>query len=84
MIGTTLADYVLIRTSITGLRLVAPLSAVYLAEEYWRGTLDLVSPLTLYALLEVSFFSLVYLPRKRLLQKVGFPKTAPSSSTKHL
>lgn len=51
------------------MRLVSPLSILYLAAESWRGTLDLTSPLCLYALLESAFFSLVYLPRKRFLQK---------------
>lgn len=71
MIGTTLVELVFIRVSITSLRLVAPLSFVYLAAETWRGKLVLASPFTVYALLELSFFTLVYLPRKRLIQKVG-------------
>jgi len=73
MIGTTLVELVFIRTAITLLRLVTPLSLIYLAEESWRlgGTLNFASPLTLYALLEPAFFTLVYLPRWRYLQKVG-------------
>ena len=73
MIGTTLVDLVLIMIAITFLRLVAPLSLIYLAAEYQRGTLNFASPLTLYALLEFAFFALVYLPRKSLLQKVSYP-----------
>ena len=71
MIGTSLAELVFIRIAITLLRLVAPLSLIYLAAEYWRGTLDFASPLALYALLESGFFALVYIPRKGRLQKVG-------------
>ena len=71
MIGNTLVDFIVIRVSITFLRLVAPASLIYLAAGYWRGTLDFASPLTLYALLEIAFFILVYLPRKSRLQKVG-------------
>jgi len=71
MIGTTLVELVFIRTAITSLRLVAPLSLVYLAAESWRGKLVVASPLTWYTVLELSFFSLVYLPRKRHIQKVG-------------
>jgi hypothetical protein len=67
MIGTTLVELVFI----TLLRLVAPLSLIYLAAEYWRGTLNFTSPLTLFALLELAFFALVYLPRRRHLQKVS-------------
>ena len=71
MIGTTLVEFIFIRIAITLLRLVAPLSLIYLAAEYWRGTLDFLYPPTLYALLEVSFFVLVYLPRRSRLQKVS-------------
>ena len=70
MIGTTLSELIFIRLSITSLRLVAPVSLIYLTAEFWRGTLDLKSPLSLYALLE-SAFILVSLPRKIYLQKVG-------------
>jgi len=74
MIGTTLVELVGIRISIALLRLVAPLSFIYLAAEYWRGTLDFASPLALYALLELAFFALIYFPRKGRLQKVSiFP-----------
>ena len=77
MIGTTLVEFVFIRITITLLRLVAPLSLIYLAAGFWRGTLDLASPLTLYALLEFAFFALVYLPRKIHLQKVGVSHYRP-------
>jgi hypothetical protein len=71
MIGTTLVELIFIRIAITLLRLVAPLSLIYIAVECWRGTLNFASPLTWYALLELGFFALVYLPRRRHIQKVG-------------
>lgn len=71
MIRATLANLIFIRTTITLLRLVAPLSITYLTAECWRGTVDFTSPLSLYALLECAFFTFVYLPRKRYLQKVS-------------
>ena len=71
MIGTTVVELIFIRIAITLLRLVAPLSLIYLAAEFWRGTLNLASPLASYAVLELAFFVLVYLPRKGRLQKVG-------------
>ena len=74
MIGTTLVELVFIRLTITLSRLVAPLSTTYLAVECWKGTLDLTSPLSLYALSELTFLSLVYLPRKSRLQQVSTPR----------
>lgn len=73
MIGTSLVELIFIRLAITALRLVTPLSAIYLAAGFWEGALDITSPPTLCALLEFSFFALVYLPRKSRLQKVGAP-----------
>lgn len=80
MIGTSIAELVFIRLTITSLRLVVPLSATYLAVESWRGTLNLASPLSSYALLELAFFSLVYLPRKSRLQKVRILYSSFNSS----
>ena len=73
MIGTTLPELVFIRSTITLLRLVAPLSLTYLTAEWWRGTLDFAPPPALYALSEAAFFLLVYLPRRSRLQKVRNP-----------
>lgn len=69
MIGTSFVELIAIRLAIAALRLVTPLSAVHLAAGCWGGTLDITSPLTLCAISEVAFFSLVYLPRKYRLQK---------------
>jgi len=69
MIGKTWPEYVFIRLSIFGLRLVAPLSITYLAASWSAGTF-LWSPIVgVYALIEAPFFLLVYLPRRRRLQR---------------
>ena len=73
MIGQTWSEYVFIRLSIFGLRLVAPLSITYLAASWSAGTF-LWSPIVgVYALIEAPFFLLVYLPRRRRLQRVRAP-----------
>jgi hypothetical protein len=70
MIGQSWPEYVFIRLSITGLRLVAPLSIIYLSASWSVGTF-LWSPfLGAYALIEAPFFLLVYLPRYYRLQRV--------------
>lgn len=73
MIGTSLPEYLFIRTSIALLRLVAPLSFIYVAclvaappPSRWQATL------AGYAVVEVLFYTLVYLPRHYLLQKACF------------
>lgn len=69
MIGQTWPEYVFIRLSIFVLRLVAPLSTVYLAASWSAGTF-LWSPLFgVYALIETLFFILVYLPRHTSFQR---------------
>jgi pimeloyl-ACP methyl ester carboxylesterase len=69
MIGQSWPEYVFIRLSITGLRLVAPLSIIYLSASWSVGTF-LWSPfLGAYALIEAPFFLLVYLPRYYRLQR---------------
>ncbi|KAH8998375.1 hypothetical protein EDB86DRAFT_3064189 [Lactarius hatsudake] len=69
MIGHSWPEYVFIRFSVSALRLVAPLSIVYLAASWSAGTF-LWSPLFgVYALIESLFFLLVYLPRRSRLQR---------------
>ncbi|KAI9449905.1 hypothetical protein BJY52DRAFT_1305632 [Lactarius psammicola] len=69
MIGQTWPEYVFIRLSIFALRLVVPLSVVYLTASWSAGTF-LWSPLFgVYALIETLFFLLVYLPRRSHLQR---------------
>ena len=72
MIGHSWPEYVLIRVAILALRLVAPLSIVYLAASYSVGTF-LWSPLFgVYTLLEAAFFFFVYLPRRSYMQRVRY------------
>ena|SRR5712675_2035184 len=79
MIGTTRPEYVFIRISIFALRLIAPLSILYLAVSYNAKTF-LWSPfLGVYALIEAVFYLLVYLPRSYYLQRVRL--LSPHDST---
>ncbi|KAN0116606.1 Alpha/Beta hydrolase fold [Russula decolorans] len=69
MIGNSWPEYVFIRTSITALRLIAPLSIIYLAASYHAAAF-LWSPfLGVYALVEAAFYLFVYLPRSFYLQQ---------------
>lgn len=70
MIGQTWPEYVFIRLSISALRLVAPLSIVYLAASWSVGTFIWSPVFGVYALIETLFFFLVYLPRHFHLQRV--------------
>lgn len=70
MIGKSLPEYIFIFISIGLLRLVAPISFLYVAylvvaqpSTGWQTSLGG------YALLEILFYTLVYLPRRWLLQK---------------
>jgi pimeloyl-ACP methyl ester carboxylesterase len=69
MIGRSLPEYVFIRTSIFGLRLVAPVSILYLVATLYEGRILLSQWLLGTAFAEATFFLFVYLPRKRFLQK---------------
>ena len=70
MIGQTWPEYVFIRLSIFGLRLVAPLSIVYLAASWSVGTFFWSPLFGVYALIEALFYLLVYLPRQYRFQRV--------------
>ncbi|KZP07992.1 hypothetical protein FIBSPDRAFT_922742 [Athelia psychrophila] len=79
MIGKTLHEYIGIRLAITAIRLVAPLSLLYIALSLAQRRV-LVSPwLAAYAALEASFYLLVYLPRDHYLQKVSLSLFAPAA-----
>ncbi|KAF9524466.1 hypothetical protein CPB83DRAFT_909896 [Crepidotus variabilis] len=73
MIGNSFIDYVNIRISIAGLRLVAPLSVVYLCTCAVAPAVFFL-PVAIYASLEATFYLLVYLPRRARLQA---PPTHP-------
>lgn len=74
MIGKSLPEYYFIRICIIALRLVAPLSIAYLALRPIRS-LHLAFKhdilLQAYAGAEAVFFLLVYIPRKRMMQKMS-------------
>ncbi|OJA13591.1 hypothetical protein AZE42_02725 [Rhizopogon vesiculosus] len=70
MLGTSLPEYAFIRTSITLLQLIAPFSFICVAyliaappATTWQAWLGA------YAVVEVLFYVLIYLPRRSLLQK---------------
>ena len=70
MIGRSLPEYIFIRLSIWGLRLIAPLSIAYTLLSYHRGHFIFSRSLGYCAAAEACFYLLVFLPRARLLQKV--------------
>ncbi|KAM5536343.1 hypothetical protein V8D89_009995 [Ganoderma adspersum] len=78
MIGRSLAEYVFIRLSILGLRLIAPLSITYLATSWYHGRPLFSTGLAIYAAAEASFYLLVVIPRRRVLQKAATHPPLPS------
>lgn len=70
MIGHSIPEYVFIRVSITILRLIAPLSIIYLAGCYYTQQWILSPWLSAYAAVEATFYLLIYLPRSMFMQKV--------------
>jgi hypothetical protein len=73
MIGNSWPEYVLIRISLLALRLIAPLSIIYLALSF-HASAFLWSPfLGVYAIVEAAFYLFVYLPRSFYLQRVSCP-----------
>jgi len=81
MIGNSWPEYAFIRISILALRLIAPLSIIYLAASYHAAAF-LWSPfLGAYALVEAAFYLFVYLPRSFYLQHVSFPSKLPDLLT---
>ena len=77
MIGNSWPEYIFIRISITTLRLIAPLSIIYLAASYHVAPFLWFPFLGLYALVEAAFYLFVYLPRSFYLQQVSFPSKPP-------
>lgn len=77
MLGNSFAEYVFIKAAIAALRLIAPLSVLWVAwillvpapvyhDPKWA---PLYSCSLIYASLEIAFFVCVYLPRRYHLQK---------------
>ncbi|THH13832.1 hypothetical protein EW146_g6434 [Bondarzewia mesenterica] len=71
MIGRSIPELVFIRLSIISLRLIFPLSIVYLAASYHERRLLLSPYLALYALTEILFYTCVFFPRRLLMQKAA-------------
>ncbi|KAJ6257760.1 hypothetical protein Dda_7549 [Drechslerella dactyloides] len=88
MIGTSFLDLIAIRTSITLLRAITPLSILYtlslpfLPSSLFTPTARLLS---LYPICESAFYLLVYLPRKRHLQAAAqHPPPPPAHARRAL
>jgi hypothetical protein len=78
MIGTSLWDYIFIRTCIFLLHLVAPLSVIYsLVSRLVRLPFQLPQVLQVWLALEAVFYLTVYLPRKEYLQRAARHPTPP-------
>ena len=71
MIGHSTHEYIFIRICIFGLRLLAPLSILYVAASLYDRRWIVHPGIGYYALLESAFYLLVYLPRSKSLQKVS-------------
>ncbi|KAI0039539.1 hypothetical protein FA95DRAFT_1577541 [Auriscalpium vulgare] len=83
MIGNSLPELIFIRASILGLRSIAPLSFIYLAASTHAGAFLWTPVLGAWAITEAAFYTLVYLPRRRSMQKnaVHPPLTAEERRT---
>jgi hypothetical protein len=79
MIGKGLKDYIMIRAAISGLRLIAPASLVYVASSFYSRQFLFSALLGSYAIAEAVFYLLVYLPRKHLMQRVSHIPNCQSS-----
>ena len=76
MIGSSIWDYIFIRTCIVLLDLVAPLSTLYsLARLLVRLPIRLPGILEVWVVLEAAFYFVVYLPRRAYLQRAAIPAT---------
>ncbi|CAI6089270.1 unnamed protein product [Clonostachys chloroleuca] len=72
MVGTSTSDYIFIRTSIILLHLVAPLSVAYsLASSLGRLPFQPPRVLHVWLILEAVFYLVIYLPRKKYLQRAA-------------
>ncbi|KDQ50228.1 hypothetical protein JAAARDRAFT_74302 [Jaapia argillacea MUCL 33604] len=71
MIGNSTSEYFFIRTCITSLRLVAPVSLLYLPLSWYHGSWLVSKWLGIWCASEVVFYLGVYLPRKAILQEAA-------------
>jgi hypothetical protein len=86
MVGTSIWDYVLIRTSICLLSLIAPLSTLYsLARVPFVLSLSFPRALEVWLALEAVFYLAFFLPRRAYLQRAAVhPPTAPREGRRKL
>ncbi len=74
MIGSSIWDYIFIRTCIFLLDLIAPFSTLYsLAKLLVHPPFHLPCVLEVWLVLEATFYFAVYLPRRAVLQRVAIP-----------
>ncbi|KAI0063410.1 hypothetical protein BV25DRAFT_1990788 [Artomyces pyxidatus] len=71
MLGQSLPEYIFIRISIAGLRLIAPASIAYLASSWYAGEFLWSRTLGVYAVVEALFCFLVYFPRRVRMQQMA-------------
>ncbi|KAJ4466072.1 hypothetical protein C8R41DRAFT_76995 [Lentinula lateritia] len=81
MLGQSLREYIFILCSISLLRLVAPLSFLYLSLCLY--TKSITPWLFTLALLEASFYLFIYIPRKNVLQKSIYTPPALTRAQRH-
>jgi hypothetical protein len=86
MIGTSIWNYIFIRTCIFGLQLVAPFSILYsLANSLVHLPLGLPRALEVWLALETAFYLIIYLLRKGYLQTAAtHPVSASRASRRRL
>ncbi|KZT10375.1 uncharacterized protein LAESUDRAFT_810033 [Laetiporus sulphureus 93-53] len=77
-------DYIVIRALITSLQLVVPLSIAHTLFSFYAGHWIYSKWLGWYALVEVAFYAVVYLPRRRLLQKPAVLPPIPSHEERRI
>ncbi|KZT10371.1 uncharacterized protein LAESUDRAFT_721715 [Laetiporus sulphureus 93-53] len=71
-------DYIVVQALLASLRLVTPLSMAYMLLSCFTGHWIYSKWLGWYALAEVAFYALVYLPRRKMLQKPAILPPTPS------
>jgi hypothetical protein len=85
MIGTSVWEYIFIRTCIFFLHLIAPLSTLYsLARSLVHPPHPIPRILEVWLILEAIFYLLVYLPRRVYLQRAAVPATTLSRQDRRL
>ncbi|EMD38036.1 hypothetical protein CERSUDRAFT_113174 [Gelatoporia subvermispora B] len=84
-IGNSIPEYIFIRISIWCLRAVAPICIAYTIANWYIGSYWYSPWLGRYALLETTFYFLVYLPRTYVLQQAAtHPPPLPKEQRKAL